>query len=297
MVFTRVIKSKGYFKRYQTQFRRRFEGKTDYQQRRAMIVQDKDKYGSPKYRFVVRITNKDIICQVVYSEIEGDRVLAAAYAHELPRYGIPVGLTNYPAAYATGLLLARRLLKKVGLDKDYAGVEDVDGKEYHVEPEGERRPFKCHLDIGLRRSTTGARVFGALKGAVDGGLNIPHSVKRFPGFSRDEEEHKKTTYDAEAHCARIFGADIAEYMTTLKEEEPEKYQKKFSNYIKANIEAENLESMYEEAHEAIRKNPEALPKKTYEGKPKSYKTPKITAAERKARVIAKKQALIMELSQ
>ena len=35
--------------------------------------------------------------------------MSAAYAHELPKYGIKVGLTNYAAAYCTGLLLARRV--------------------------------------------------------------------------------------------------------------------------------------------------------------------------------------------
>ena len=35
--------------------------------------------------------------------------MCAAYAHELPRYGVKVGLTNYAAAYCTGLLLARRV--------------------------------------------------------------------------------------------------------------------------------------------------------------------------------------------
>ena len=34
--------------------------------------------------------------------------------------------------------------------------------------------FRCYLDVGLMRTTTGARVFGAMKGTVDGGLNIPH---------------------------------------------------------------------------------------------------------------------------
>ena len=58
---------------------------------------------------VVRITNKDICCQIVYARLEGDRVVAAAYSHELPRYGVHVGLTNYSAAYCTGLLLARRV--------------------------------------------------------------------------------------------------------------------------------------------------------------------------------------------
>jgi large subunit ribosomal protein L5e len=58
---------------------------------------------------IVRFTNKDIVCQIAYAKIEGDVVVCAAYSHELPRYGVKVGLTNYAAAYCTGLLLARRV--------------------------------------------------------------------------------------------------------------------------------------------------------------------------------------------
>lgn len=47
--------------------------------------------------------------QIAYAKLEGDVIVSAAYAHELPRYGIKVGLTNYAAAYCTGLLLARRV--------------------------------------------------------------------------------------------------------------------------------------------------------------------------------------------
>lgn len=54
--------------------------------------------------------------------------------------------------------------------------------------------FRCYLDVGLARTTTGARVFGAMKGAVDGGLNVPHSIKRFPGY---DAESKK--FNAEVH--------------------------------------------------------------------------------------------------
>ena len=49
------------------------------------------------------------VLQVAYAKIEGDKIVAAAYAHELPHYGVKVGLTNYAAAYCTGLLLARRV--------------------------------------------------------------------------------------------------------------------------------------------------------------------------------------------
>merc|ERR1712065_78170 len=115
--FVKLVKNKSYFKRYQTKYRRRREGKTDYYARLRLTLQDKNKFKSPKYRFVVRFTNKDVICQIAYATINGDVIMCAAYSHELPRYGVPVGLTNYAAAYCPGLLLARRLLQKLNLEQ------------------------------------------------------------------------------------------------------------------------------------------------------------------------------------
>jgi large subunit ribosomal protein L5e len=39
---------------------------------------------------VVRFSNRNITCQIVYSTIQGDVVMAAAYAHELKQYGLTV---------------------------------------------------------------------------------------------------------------------------------------------------------------------------------------------------------------
>jgi len=47
--------------------------------------------------------------QIAYARIDGDVIMCSAYSHELPKYGLKVGLTNYAAAYCTGLLLARRV--------------------------------------------------------------------------------------------------------------------------------------------------------------------------------------------
>lgn len=61
------------------------------------------------------------------------------------------------------------------MDSVYEGKKQADGGEYNVEKvEGQPGAFRCYLDVGLARTTTGARLFGALKGAVDGGLDIPH---------------------------------------------------------------------------------------------------------------------------
>merc|ERR1711937_441328 len=150
---------------------RRREGRTDYYARKRLVVQEKNEYNTPKYRMIVRFTNKDVICQIAYAKIEGDVVICSAYSHELPRYGVKVGLTNYAAAYCTGLLLARRMLQKLELDKIYEGQTEVDGDEYMVESEDDGpAAFRCYLDIGLARTSTGAKIFGCLKGAVDGGL-------------------------------------------------------------------------------------------------------------------------------
>ena len=179
---------------------------------------------------VVRFTNRDIICQIVTAEITGDKVFCCAYAHELKRYGISNGLTNWAAAYATGLLLARRALKKLDLDEDFAGVEEADGEYKLTEAaegdDGERRPFKCVLDVGLKRTSTGARVFGALKGASDGGLLIPHNEKRFPGYDQETKE-----LDSETLRKYIFGGHVAEYMETLADDDEERYKSQFNKYI------------------------------------------------------------------
>jgi len=288
MPFQKVQKNKAYFKRFQTAFRRRREGKTDYRQRRKLVTQDKNKYNSPKYRLVVRFTNRDIICQIVYSRIDGDHVFVAAYSHELPRYGIKLGLTNYAAAYATGLLVARRAAQKVHIDKLYPGVEEATGASFHsFKKLNKRRPFRALLDVGLVRTSTGARVFGAMKGALDGGIVIPHSERRFVGYDAEEK-----SVDEEVLRKYIFGGHVAEYMKTLLEEDPEKYDKQFSRYKKEGIKADDLEEIYKNAHKKIREDPAFHKKEAKAGaEHKDYRKKRLTLAERKERVVAKKLRL------
>lgn len=307
MVFVKVVKNKAYFKRYQVKYRRRREGKTDYYARRRLVYQDKNKYNSPKYRFVVRRTNRRIICQIIYATIQGDRVLCSADSTELPRYGIPVGLTNYAAAYCTGLLCARRLLKTLDMDKTYEGVTSATGEEYHVEEEAdeeERRPFKALLDVGLVRTTTGSRVFGALKGACDGGLHIPHSNKRFPGYNKAEG-----SYDASAHRDRIFGRHVAEYMRVLEEDSPDKFKAHFSRFLQKGVTADKVEDMYTKAHASIRAEPERQQKEKREyksvrdgnyirvGNVKYLRPAKMTAEMRAARVTRKLEAMLNKVQE
>lgn len=293
MGFVKVVKNKQYFKRFQVKFKRRREGKTDYYARKRLIVQDKNKYNTPKYRLIVRLSNKNVTAQIAYSRIEGDHIVCAAYSHELPKYGIKVGLTNYAAAYATGLLLARRLLKQLGLDSLYEGTTDVTGDEYNVEGvEDGPGAFRCYLDVGLQRTTTGARVFAAMKGAVDGGLNIPHSTKRFPGFDPESK-----TLNAEVHRGHIMGKHVADYMKSLEEEDSEAFKRQFSQYIKLGINADQIENLYKNAHAAIRADPTTSKKveKAPATKKKRWNRAKLTLAERKNRVAQKKASYLKKL--
>lgn len=268
----------------QVKYRRRREGKTDYRARLRLITQDKNKYNTPKYRLVVRFTASDVVCQIVYATLAGDVVVSAAYSHELPRYGLTVGLTNYAAAYSTGLLLARRVLAKYGLDKAYEGNTGDVGEDYEVEPADEgARPFVALLDTGLKRTSTGSKVFAALKGALDGGLDVPHSDKRFVGYDTEAKE-----LDAEVLRKHILGGHVAEYMESLKEEEPEAYERQFARYIKAGVEAEALGDLYAKVHAAIRADPSPQNKpRNKPAQPKAWKQVKLTYEERKERLKAK----------
>jgi len=290
--FVKVVKNKAYFKRFQVKFKRRREGKTDYYARRRLVVQDKNKYNTPKYRMIVRFTNKDITCQIAYAKIEGDVTVCAAYAHELPSYGVKVGLTNYAAAYCTGLLLARRLLKKFGLDEIYKGAESVTGEQYNVEDiEGKPGAFRAYLDVGLARTTTGARIFGAMKGAADGGIDIPHSNKRFPGYDSESKE-----FSAEIHRNHIFGQHVADYMRTLMEEDEDAYKKQFSKFIRLGITPDELEGIYTKAHSAIRADPQRKPiQPKKDGVKKRWNLKKAPHHARKNKIAQKKKAVIEKL--
>ena len=285
MAFVKVIKNKAYFKRFQVKQKRRREGKTDYRARRTMTLQDKTKYDTPKYRMVVRLTNKDVVAQIVHSKVSGDEVLAAAYAHELPRYGVKVGLTNYASAYATGLLLARRTLAKLKIDGEFKGTEaptgdfkEVRTKKNDLGEEG-RFPFKAILDIGLARTTTGARIFGVMKGAVDGGVAVPHKPNRFPGFAKGK-------LDAKVHRDHIMGVHVGKWLEQVladKKANPDEKDPQFEAFAKAGLKtAKDVEAMYKAAHAAIRKDPAPAAKKkaAASAKSKHYNIKRLTRKER-----------------
>jgi len=172
--------------RYKLAFKRRKEGKTDYKARLKLI-------GQNKHRFVVRISNKHIIAQIVTINSGGDETLVAVNSKELEKLGWKAGGKNISAAYLTGFLCGKRALKK-------------DIKE-------------ATMDIGLKTSFKGSKIYAVLKGAVDAGLDIPHNDSVIP----DED--------------RINGKHIAQYTETLSDAD---INQKFSKYKEKGLEPSKL---------------------------------------------------------
>lgn len=210
-------------------------------------------------------------------------------------------MKNYAAAYATGLLLARRLLTQLNLHEVYKGNEEpngevvstkVEGRTYFVdEVDDDKKPFRAFLDVGIRNTAVGARIFGALKGACDGGLDIPHNNKRFPGYTRDTKQ-----YDADTHKGRIFGEHVAEYMREMEEDDEENYKKHFARYNDEDIGADDLEELYEKVHASIREDPSRDEKDKFVPDKSFAKMKKKTYEQRTADAAAKKASLRKNLT-
>jgi large subunit ribosomal protein L18 len=161
---------------YNVPYRRRREGKTNYNLRKRLILS-----GLP--RIVARKTSKHIIVQLVKPTVKGDEVVTSAHSRELKKkYGYLGGLGNIPAAYLTGLLCGYRSIAK-------------DLKE-------------AVLDIGLQTPSKGACAFAVLKGLLDAGVNVTHNEKILPEDARIAGQHiaeyaQKISADHDVYSSRF----------------------------------------------------------------------------------------------
>lgn len=135
-------------------FRRK--AKTNYRKRIRVLLTDKP-------RLVVRKSLKNIAMQIIEYDEKGDKVLASAHSTELAKHGWTLSRSNVPAAYLTGLLLGKKAKEK--------GITSA------------------VLDIGRNVSIYGSKIYSALKGAVDAGLDVPHSPEIFPKDDRIKGGH------------------------------------------------------------------------------------------------------------
>ncbi|MFB6145358.1 MAG: 50S ribosomal protein L18 [Candidatus Nanohaloarchaea archaeon] len=140
---------------YEVPFRRRREQKTDYKQRLNLL-----KSGKP--RAVIRLSNNHTRVHLAHFEAEGDVNEAQTLSKELKEYGWEGHTGNLPAAYLTGYLAGKKA----------ESTEAV-------------------LDLGLREVNKEGRMFAALKGLIDAGVDIPAGDEIFPSEERIRGEHIK----------------------------------------------------------------------------------------------------------
>lgn len=147
---------------YRVKFRRRRHRKTDYKARLSLLK-------SFLPRVAIRKTNRYIIAQLIESKEARDFVLCTANSKELLQHGWPeryaCSLKSVPAAYLTGILLARKIAEKKIAVK------------------------KAVVDLGIARVTNGSRLFACVKGMADAGLSVPYSEKIMPNEARIHGRH------------------------------------------------------------------------------------------------------------
>jgi large subunit ribosomal protein L18 len=187
---------------YRVPYRRRRENKTDYASRRILAT-------SEYPRLVVRVSNTSIIAQIIKSEIEGDYILTQTSSHELKKnYGWIASGKNIPAAYLIGYIIGKKAFDE--------GIEIV------------------NLDMGLKRVTTGNKVFALVQGANDAGLEIPVDSDVIPSQEA------------------INGQVIADYAENI--DDPIEYERRFSVYLRRGLRPEALPSHFDEVKTRIEEN-------------------------------------------
>lgn len=146
------------------QFKRRRRHVTDYSARKSLLSS-----GLP--RLVIRRSNRYLTAQLVEGKVAQDRVIFTANSKELLKYGWPStkSIKNLQAGYLLGVLCAVKA-KKAKVDK-------------------------AIIDLGLQRSSKGNRLYAVVKGAIEGGLKVPHSKEILPTQKQLEGESLKTKVD------------------------------------------------------------------------------------------------------
>jgi len=131
--------------------RRKSEKKTNYAKRRKLLEHS-------NARIVIRKSNKYILIQYIESKESQDSAKVSVISKQLVEYGWPAekSLKNLGAAYLSGILFGIKLKKLP----------------------------KAVLDTGLIRSTKGSKIYSAVKGIIDSGIELNCDPKMFPEENR-----------------------------------------------------------------------------------------------------------------
>lgn len=146
-------------KRKRLAYRRRRSGETDYHRRRKLLR-------ALKPRAVVRVSNTQVTCQLVNYSSSGDEVAINIDGNTLVnKYAWPESSSrkSLPASYLIGFAMGK------------AAVASGDNEAV--------------LDIGLAASVPGTRIFAALKGMLDAGMDIPYGESAIPSDERINGAH------------------------------------------------------------------------------------------------------------
>lgn len=120
--------------------------KTNYRKRKALLI--------GRHNFAaVRVSNQNVLVQILKPSKSGDEVLVSAHSRELLKHGWKGARKSIPACYLTGLLAGRKALAK--------------------------NVNKCILYTGNR--TYSFKVAACVKGLLEGGMNIPVEEETLPG--------------------------------------------------------------------------------------------------------------------
>ena len=130
------------------------ERKTNYHKRSSLLL-------SKKTFITIKITNQNILTQVLEPYITGDKVITSAHSTNLTKLGWKGSLNSLPACYLTGLLLGKKA--------SFMGIDNA------------------ILYTGKNAFTE--RLSACLKGIIDGGIKIPSSEESFPSTERISGEH------------------------------------------------------------------------------------------------------------
>jgi large subunit ribosomal protein L18 len=141
---------------YTVSFRRKREGRTHYKKRLELLK-------SNKVRLVIRRSNTATLLQFIQYQPDGDKVLVTFNSAKLSTYGWDFSKKSLPAAYLAGLA-AGALAKKAGVNE-------------------------AILDMGLQTPMSGSKVYAALKGVIDAGVDVPSSNNIFPSEERISGKH------------------------------------------------------------------------------------------------------------
>jgi len=130
-------------------------------------------------RLVIRKSLKNITAQIIQYMPTGDKVLITATTKELQKTFHVPAQRNTTTAYLTGYLIGQKA-KRQKIDKAIA-------------------------DIGLQSVTKGSILFSCIKGAVDAGLDVPHSPDVFPADERVHGKHLKNPIDTKKIIEQLRG--------------------------------------------------------------------------------------------